>query len=146
MYLCSLKQLFWKKCAFIVHIIMLFKPKVHNKVSILKFVDSDFYFLILWVFNICLYKWNLESSKAHLRHVFIKSNTQIFMTQYLFYKIVSYQWKQKQRALDTFYYVDNHYAMLKSLNWILHRTNRKHKKLRKIKNSFPKDLIESVDL
>ena len=75
MYLCSLKQLFWKKCAFIVHIIMLFKPKVHNKVSILKFVDSDFYFLILWVFNICLYKWNLESSKAHLRHVFIKSNT-----------------------------------------------------------------------
>ena len=54
-------------------------------------------------------------------------------------------WEQKHKAPGTYYYVNNDYAMLKSLHRIRHRTGRKQK-AQKDQNSFPKESVENADL
>ena len=99
MLLCSLKQVFWKKPAFYIRFLLNnFSPQflANNKGP-----QQNFYFLSLLILFFLLFQivnvphfplWmehlKLKSSKALIRHVFIKSYTQIFMMYICFYKLL----------------------------------------------------------
>ena len=69
-----------------------------------------------------------------------------FIKNYIIKFLIS---ENNKRTPDTYYFINNDYEMLKSLQGFhqtRHRTGRKYKKLRKTKKkSFPKELAENVD-
>ena len=76
MLLCSLKQVFWKKSAFIsvISIITLqccIYQRSTTKFLRLKFVDSVFYSFSSWIFSFINRTFRTQKLKSSLRHVLI---------------------------------------------------------------------------
>ena len=82
--------------------------------------------------------------------LFIKNYTQNFLTRYpgYLYFDISNKWEQKHRAPDIYYYVNNDYAVLKSLYKLIEFVTEQAEKTnsqRDKKTSFSKESVENAD-